>query len=123
MLLLFGQVENMHELAITESILKIVQDEAKKHNAKKVLEIKLKIGVMSGVMPLLIQEYFNIASRDTIADGAKLTVENVPVTIKCLDCSSENVIDRMKIKCPVCGSINIQMTTGREFYIDSMEVE
>lgn len=113
----------MHELAITESILNIAVDEAKKHGARKVLSIKLKVGEFSGVVPQLIQEYYNIVSRDTVADGAELIIENVPVTIKCNDCGNEGVIDRTKIKCPQCGSINIRIVTGREFYVDSMEVE
>lgn len=113
----------MHELSLTESILNIAIDEAKKHNANKVLEIKLKIGEMSGVVPELIQEYFNIVSHGTIADSAKLTVEYVPVTVECLDCKNQSKIDKLHFKCPVCSSTNIKLKTGREFYVDSMEVE
>ena len=113
----------MHELALTESIINIAVDEAKKYNAGKVLEIKIKVGEMSGVIPELIQEYFNIASRGTIADSAKLTVEYVPVMVECLDCKNVSKIDKLHFKCPVCSSTNIKLKTGREFYVDSMEVE
>jgi hydrogenase nickel incorporation protein HypA/HybF len=113
----------MHELAITESILRIAVDEANKHGASKVLSIKIKVGEFSGVVPQLIQEYYNIVSRDTEAEGAELVIDRVPVTIRCLDCGKAFAIDRAKIKCPECGSINIKMVTGREFYVDSMEVE
>lgn len=113
----------MHELAITESILRIAVDEAQKHGANKVLSIRIKVGDFSGVVPQLIQEYYNIVSKATAAEGAELIIDRVPVTIKCLDCGKECIIDRAKIKCPGCGSINIKMVTGREFYVDSMEVE
>ncbi len=113
----------MHELAITESILRIAIDEAKKHGASKVLSIRIKVGEFSGVVPQLIQEYYNITSRNTAAEGAQLIIDRVPVTIKCLDCGEECITDRARIKCPECGSINIKMITGREFYVDSMEVE
>lgn len=113
----------MHELAITESILNIAVDEAKKHGARKVLRIKIKVGEFSEVVPQLIQEYYNIVSKDTVAEEAELVFEKVPVTIRCNDCGKESVIERENIKCPHCGSMNIRMVTGREFYIDSMEVD
>lgn len=113
----------MHELAITESILSIAVDEAGKHRASKVLSIKIKIGEFSGVVPQLIQEYYNIVSKGTVAERAKLIIDRVPVTIRCNNCGKLCTIDRAKIKCPECGSINIKMVTGREFYVDSMEVE
>ena len=113
----------MHELAITESILRIAQDQAEKYNARKVLNIKIKMGEFSGVVPALIQDYFNMTSKGTIVENAELIIEHVPVTIKCLDCNKTFKIDKAKVKCPECGSINIKMITGREFYVDSMEVE
>lgn len=113
----------MHELAITEGILRIVQKETDKYNVKKVINIKLKVGELSGIMPQLIQEYFNIASKDTIAFGAELIIERIPIVVKCIDCGKESKIDRMLFKCPVCNNINIKVITGREFYVSSMEVE
>jgi hydrogenase nickel incorporation protein HypA/HybF len=113
----------MHELAITEGILRIAQKEIEKYNVKKVINIKIKIGELSGVMPQLIQEYFNIVSKDTIATGAELIIEKVPISVKCLECNNESKIDKMMFKCPACNSINIKLLTGKEFYVDSLEVE
>ena len=61
----------MHELAITEGIIQAAVPEALKHGAKRVLEIRLKIGELSGVIPECIQYYFDIASKGTIAENAK----------------------------------------------------
>lgn len=113
----------MHELAITESILKIAVNEAEKHNALKVLKIRIKVGELSGVVPNLIQEYFNIVSRDTIASSAELVIDRVPITIKCMDCQREFKLDKFRLRCPECDGINIKILTGREFYVDSLEVE
>ncbi|MGE4484687.1 MAG: hydrogenase maturation nickel metallochaperone HypA [Oscillospiraceae bacterium] len=113
----------MHELAITQSILDIAVSEAEKRSVLKVLSIKIKLGEFSGIVPQLIQEYFNIVSRDTVAANAELIIEKVPVTIKCLVCGTQNKISRTLIKCPVCGSSDIKMLTGREFFVDSLEVE
>ncbi len=113
----------MHELAITEGIIEAAVPEAERHGAKRILEIRLKIGELSGVLPECIQEYFNIASRGTIAEGARLCVEKIPVTICCRDCGYDGEIPKRKIHCPKCGSAEIKLKSGREYYVDSLEVE
>lgn len=113
----------MHELALTEGILKIAKSEAEKHSVTKVINIKLKIGELSGVVPNLIQEYFNIVSKGTVAEDAKIIIERIPGQIKCLDCNEISPIERMRIKCPKCEGYNVKIIAGKEYYVDSMEVE
>ena len=113
----------MHELAITEGIIEAAIPEAEKYGAKRILEIRLKIGELSGVMPECIQYYFDIASKGTIAENAKLKIEKIPVTVRCLDCGFEGVIDRKKIRCPDCGGTELKLIGGREYFVDSLEAE
>ena len=96
---------------------------AEKSGAKRILEIRLKIGELSGVVPDCIRYYFEIVSKGTIAEGASLAVTTIPVSIKCRSCDFEGVIDRKKIRCPKCGGIEFTLTGGREYYVDSLEVE
>ena len=113
----------MHELAITEGIMEAALPEAVKHGAKRILEIRLRIGELSGVIPDCIEEYFNIISKGTIAEGAKIVTTRIPVAITCPDCGFEGDIDRRKIRCPQCGGIDFRIIRGREYYVDSLEVE
>ena len=113
----------MHELAITQGIIAAAVPEAERHGAKRILEIRLRIGEFSGVFPEYIQEYFNIASRGTLAEGAKLTIDRIPIAIRCNDCDFEGEIQKRKIHCPECGSSEIKLISGKEYYVDSLEVE
>lgn len=113
----------MHELAITEGIIEAAIPAAEAAGAKRILEIRLKIGELSGVLPECIQEYFNIASRGTIAEGAALKVEKIPITITCASCGYDGEIPRRKIHCPKCASAEIKIKSGREYFVDSLEVE
>ena len=113
----------MHELAITEGIMEAALPAAEAGGAKRILEIRLKIGELSGVFPECIKEYLDVLSKGTIAEGAVLKVEKIPVSIRCSKCTFEGPIDRKKIKCPECGSIDFRITGGREYYVDSLEVE
>ena len=113
----------MHELAITEGIMQAAIPAAEQAGAKRILEIRLKIGELSGVIPECIQEYFNIISHGTIAQGAAIRVEAIPVAAQCRTCGFEGPIPRRKFRCPACGGGDLKLTAGREYFVDSLEVE
>jgi hydrogenase nickel incorporation protein HypA/HybF len=113
----------MHELALAQSMLRIALAEAAKHRATKVLEIRIKAGALAGVLPESVQEYFNIISADTVAKQARLIIEKMPAVITCLDCGASSEAERFAFTCPACNSSHIRLIKGREFYVDSLEVE
>ena len=115
----------MHELAVTESILNIVVKHAAASQAQKVLSISLKIGEFTDLIGDWMQHYFDYLSRDTIADGAVLNIERAPVVFQCKECKISfpvSVRDSGKIGCTQCGSTNVMLISGREFYIQHIEV-
>ena len=113
----------MHELAITKGIIEIVNSEQKKQGFERVLEISLKVGEFSGLVPECIKEFFPIAAAGSSAEKAELVIEPIKASFKCLDCGYEGDADRKNACCPVCRSAALKMTAGREFYVDSLKVE
>ena len=113
----------MHELSVTQGILKICIDESKKNKFEKINEIRINVGELTGLVPSCIDYYFEIISKDTVAQGAKLIINKLPIIIKCRDCSFEGQISKDDYKCPKCSSYKIEIINGREFYVDSLEVE
>lgn len=113
----------MHELSVTEGILRIAVDEGTKHNAKKVNRIKIKVGELTGLLPECISYYFDIISKNTIAEGAVLDIEKIPVKLKCSDCGSFTITDVRSFRCGSCGGQNLKIVEGNEFYVDSLEVD
>jgi hydrogenase nickel incorporation protein HypA/HybF len=113
----------MHELSITEGILKIAVDEAQKHNARKVSVIKVKMGQLSDLLPDCINYYFDIISKGTIAEGAAISIERIPAKAKCDECGGFSKLDIRNFRCENCGSQKLKIIQGNEFYIDSLEVD
>ena len=113
----------MHELGITENILNITLDKANEGQATKILKINLVIGELSGFVADCIQFYFDTLSKDTIAQGAALHFETVPVEMRCRNCSTVFRPQDTLWSCPKCGSQSVEISKGRELYIDSVEVE
>ena len=113
----------MHELPITQSILNIALSEAEKHGAKKINSIKIAVGIMGGMVPECIQEYFNLISEDTIAYGAKLIFRKIPAAFECTECGAETSADRIRFRCERCGSNRVKLLSGREFFVESIDIE
>ena len=113
----------MHELSLARGMLDIVRAEQEKSGFTRVLEISLRVGEYSGVVPRCLEEFFPIAAEGTAAEGARLNIEELPARFRCPDCGFEGRPDRERACCPSCGGERIKMISGREFYVENLVVE
>ena len=116
----------MHELPITESILKIVLKHAETNNVRQVVAIHLQVGKLSDLEDEWIQRYFDYLSKGTLAEGAKLKIERMPIMLQCSACSTSYEAEATKlgdIVCPNCGQKDSTLLSGREYYNKDMEVQ
>ena len=114
----------MHELSVTQSIVDIVSRHAEGAGAKRVVRINLTIGELSSIVDDSVQFYFDYLSQEGIAAGAELVFERVPVRLRCQSCGHEWHPDTADWTCPACGgAAQARVVAGREFYVDSIEVE
>jgi hydrogenase nickel incorporation protein HypA/HybF len=113
----------MHELPITQSILSLVIDTAKKNGGNRVTNIYLMVGDLTSIVDDSIQFYFDILSQGTLAEGATLHIEREHAQAECLDCQhTYEVSPPLDPYCPACDSANLQVSGGREFSIQRIEV-
>jgi len=113
----------MHELSVTESILKIAMQHATQANAVRVTSLQLVIGQLSSIVDDSVQFYWDMLSEGTICEGAQLHFERRPARLKCLDCDQTYTLSGELTDCPNCHSARIKVVAGEEFYLDSIEVE
>ena len=111
----------MHELAIMQGVVRVCEQEAAKEGFGRVESITLSVGAVSGVVPECLAEFFPIAAKGTVAEGAKLVTRLIPAAVECPDCGYAGPI--RGTECPRCGGYGYRLTHGREFYIESLEVE
>jgi hydrogenase nickel incorporation protein HypA/HybF len=113
----------MHELAVTESILEIATRNARQSNASKVNSIQIVVGSLSSIVNDSVQFYWDILSKDTICEASVLTFKRIPAKIMCLDCQHTYELENELSPCPNCQGANIQIISGEEFYVESIEIE
>jgi len=113
----------LHEMGIAQAILEHALAAAQSNGITRIAKLQLKIGVFSGVVDDALRFSFEVASQETKAEGAVLEVENVPLTIRCADCGKESAIQPLLFQCLSCGSRRVDILTGQELTLDSIEGE
>jgi hydrogenase nickel incorporation protein HypA/HybF len=112
----------MHELSITQNILSIALEQAKAVSASKITKINLTIGELSGIVDECVQFYFELLSKDTIAAEATLSFDRPPTKLRCRNCNTTFSPDNLDWVCPNCRGQQIEIISGRECYVNSIEV-
>jgi len=113
----------MHEMSIVENLLEIIQRHAPTNGAARVKVIRLRIGEMTAVVPESLRFCFEVASEGTVAQGADLQIESVPIVGHCQTCNSDFEVEADVFICPNCDSLSVELTSGNELDVVNVELE
>ena len=102
----------MHEMALAEGVLRIVEDAAAQHAAARVHTIWLELGALAHVEPEALRFCLESVTRGSVAEGATLTIERTPGVAWCMPCSARVPVAELGEACPQCGSYQLQVTAG-----------
>jgi hydrogenase nickel incorporation protein HypA/HybF len=112
----------MHEVGLLQNMLDVIREFAARHRARAVHRVTLRVGGLSGVVPEALEFAFTVVTRGTIAEGARLVIERVPVVCRCPDCGCEFEPPDVIYACPGCGQISADVLRGKELELASLEV-
>lgn len=113
----------MHELSIAMSLVEQVDEAARREGASRVVSIIMSLGKLSGVEREQLEFCFPLASEGSLLDGAQLIIEEEPARIRCLCCAVESVPEPPFLLCEKCSSSQVEVISGRDLAIRSMEIE
>lgn len=108
----------MHELAITESVVRSVERHC---DGRRVDEVTLVIGRLSGVVADSVRFCFDLCTQGTVVEGARLEIIDAPGRAHCRTCDRDVELPDLIALCP-CGSADLDITAGQELRIESVEV-
>lgn len=113
----------MHELALTENIVDIIGEEARRQGFGRVRVVRLEIGAFAHVEPDALRFCFDAVARGTAAEGAALDIMRAPGEAWCPDCAKTVPLAARFSPCPRCGGRHVRITSGDELRIRELEVE
>ena len=113
----------MHELSIAQSLLKIVEDESEKHGVSQVIRVHVRIGALTAIVPEALTFSFEVLSERTVAEGAAIDIEVVPLRGRCQNCDIAFEVESPFFLCPKCGRIASEIVSGKELEIIHIEAE
>ncbi len=112
----------MHELPVTQDILRIVREHAERAGATQVTDITIVVGELSSFIDDSIQFYFDMLSPDTIAEGAALHFKRIKTRFRCRQCGTEFEPEGRDWICPACQALGGDVIAGKEFFVESIEI-
>jgi len=113
----------MHEYSIVQSLLDSCEEHAKQNNSNKVTKVVVKIGVLSGVEPDLLQTAFDTFKEKTVCENAEFVINRQKIVVSCLSCNEESTLEKNEFLCPKCNSNQLKVIDGEDMYLMHLELE
>lgn len=113
----------MHEMSLAESMLQIIEDNARSGGYARVKTVWLEVGRLAGVEPEALRFCFDAVTRDSLAEGASLVILETAGIGRCLTCGKSVEVAQRYDPCPECGGFPVEVTGGTEMRISELEVE
>ncbi len=114
----------VHELSICEGLLKVVLSELGRLSPDaKLIKVRVAVGALRQVVPESLTFAYETLSENTRAAGSTLEIVDIPITVRCRKCGWEGNIEQRLFYCGACRSPDVETLTGKELYLESMEID
>lgn len=113
----------MHEMSIVQALIEQCETQAKLNDAKKILSVDIKIGVLSGVEPHFLKTTFDTFKEQTICDKATLNMNIQKIVVACKECGKKSTLTQNHFICPKCKSEEIDVIDGEDMMLMRLEME
>lgn len=113
----------MHELAIAQSIIDVVEERARACQAAQVRRVRLQVGDASGIVAEALTGSFELlAGLSSLLEGAHLMIDRIPHRARCRQCEREFAVKNFVPLCPLCQEWSSDILSGTECQILEMEI-
>jgi hydrogenase nickel incorporation protein HypA/HybF len=115
----------MHEMGITQEVLRAVIDASERAGATRLNRVRLTVGELTDIVPDSLQFALECLTPGTFAEGAVLEIRETPGRSVCMECGTEFTHDKFDRVCPApgCGSFMTKVIAGNELTTDDIDVD
>ena len=112
----------MHELSLVMSVVKTISNLCVQNKWKRVLRVTLKVGHFRQIEPEIFAFVYSSAIIGTSLEGSEISIIEMPIIFKCHSCNTNSDTEELRFVCPNCGSVDVDLISGMEFIIESIEI-
>lgn len=114
----------MHEISLCEGLVQSILSELDKlPTGTRLLKARVVVGALRQIVPESLQFAYETMTQENRAKGSRLELIIKPLSGRCRQCSWEGEFLERIFHCPKCESGNVELTGGKELYLDSLEIE
>lgn len=112
----------MHELAITQQLLILVNKACEQEGISRVSRIEVELGALTTYKKEPVQYYFGMLTKNAKRFAATtLDIREIPGMIRCLSCNKQAILENpLVVCCPHCQSFKVDLVKGKDFYIKNI---
>jgi len=116
---------------MTSQIVESVLKEARRHDAKIVLQVRLILGNLTFLNPEQVTFWYRLITKGTIMEKSRLSIQRKEGTVRCQRCEYEGNfsyeddplyhIPIPTLLCPRCGNI-VEVVNGKECIVKCVKM-
>ena len=113
----------MHELAMANQIVEIVEQAARDYGTQQVLSADITVGKLMGVeVDNLLFALDAIKSQFNTTVETSFHVDEESIQVQCDDCSMITKLEEWVFACGQCGSRKVQVVAGESMTVWEIEI-
>jgi hydrogenase nickel incorporation protein HypA/HybF len=112
----------VHELSVCQALIGQVETVARGRGATAVKSVLVRLGPLSGVEAMLLEQAYPLASAGTVAEDSRLLIESAPIRVRCETCGAETEAEPNRLICATCGDYHTRLVSGDEMMLMSVEL-
>jgi len=112
----------MHEYSIAQALVDQIEEIARRNQAGCVTRVVVQVGRLRGIVPEILQWGFEIVAAGTVAEGAQLAIEEIPIVVRCQACNAQSELDWPIYLCSACQSPAVTQLSGNELILKTLEI-
>ena len=111
----------MHEASITAELIDLAS--RKRPRAGRVLEVRVAVGLLTGVSPDCLSFYFEALAPERLGADARLVPRLVPLRARCASCRRDFELAEVAWTCPACGAPALRFENGDELLLEALVID
>ena len=113
----------MHETGFAKEVVSHIKNALISHKSAKTVSVNVSLSPASHVSPDGLRAAIGLMVETEGLKDINVNVRSMVLAVICKSCGNLFKIHKATFRCPRCLSVDIDIEMGKEFIIDSIEIE